>query len=74
MQITGEVQEDSLYDKWKAIYDIYCQVGGYPKVVQTYLESKDIQKAQGELVKIIDMFINESIRYFTDILERMVLL
>lgn len=72
MQITGEIQEDSLYDKLKAIYDIYCRVGGYPKVVQTYLESKDIQKAQGELVKIIDTFTNESIRYFTDILDNRV--
>ena len=72
MQITGEVQEAPLYDKLKAIYDIYCQVGGYPKVVQTYLESKDIQKAQGELVKIIDTFTNESIRYFTDILANRV--
>lgn len=35
-------------------------------------ESKDIQKAQGELVKIIDTFTNESIRYFTDILDNRV--
>lgn len=72
VQIMGEVKDDSLYAELKAIYDIYCQVGGYPKVVQTYLESKDIQKAQSELVKIIDTFTNESIRYFTDILDNRV--
>ena len=53
----------------KEIYDLYCQVGGYPKVVETYLLTKNLQKAQGELVKIMDTFMNESIRYFTDILD-----
>ncbi|MDD2980522.1 MAG: AAA family ATPase [Hespellia sp.] len=61
--------EPETYDKLKAVYDIYCQIGGYPKVVETYLEKRDIEKAQGVLVKIIDTFTNESIRYFTDILD-----
>ncbi|MDD3279775.1 MAG: AAA family ATPase, partial [Lachnospiraceae bacterium] len=61
--------EPETYDKLKAIYDIYCQIGGYPKVVETYLEKQNIEKAQGVLVKIIDTFTNESIRYFTDILD-----
>ena len=58
-----------IYDRLKEIYELYCQVGGYPKVVENYLESRSIVKAQGELVKIIDTFTNESIRYFTDILD-----
>lgn len=37
-------------------------------MVENYLENRNIVKAQGELVKIIDTFTNESIRYFTDIL------
>lgn len=61
--------DDSAYDQLKAAYQIYCQIGGYPKVVETYLLEKDMQHAQAELVKIMDTFTNESIRYFTDILD-----
>lgn len=65
-----EAPENSdVYDHLKAVYDIYCQIGGYPKVVETYLKTKNIEKAQGVLVKIIDTFTNESIRYFNDILD-----
>lgn len=64
----GEITED-IHAQLKMVYDLYCQIGGYPKVVETYLLTKSIQKAQGELVKIMDTFINESIRYFTDILD-----
>lgn len=64
----GEGSSD-VYSELKSIYDIYCQVGGYPKVVDTYISTKDLQKAQKELVKILDTFVNESIRYFTDILD-----
>ncbi len=41
-------------------------------MVDTYLITKEEQKAQEELVKIIDTFMNESIRYFTDILDSQV--
>lgn len=61
--------DSSVFDELKKVYDIYCQVGGYPKAVEAYLENKDILQAQGELVKIIDTFTNESIRYFTDVLD-----
>lgn len=67
----GDCEKD-VYTDLKAAYDIYCQIGGYPKVVETYLTTKDEQEAQGELVKIIDTFMNESIRYFTDILDNRV--
>ena len=38
-------------------------------MVETYLETRSFEKAQGVLIKIIDTFTNESIRYFTDILD-----
>ena len=60
--------EAEVYNRLKETYELYCQIGGYPKVVENYLENRNIVKAQGELVKIIDTFTNESIRYFTDIL------
>ena len=62
-------QEDQIHQQLTEAYDIYTHIGGYPKVVETYLETGDFQKAQGVLVKIIDTFTNESIRYFSDILD-----
>lgn len=56
-------------DELKALYEVYCQIGGYPKVVETYLTTQSTILAQEELVKIIDTFINESVRYFKDILD-----
>lgn len=61
--------DDDIYGQLKSVYQIYCQIGGYPKVVETYLLERNIQAAQAELVKIMDTFTNESIRYFTDILD-----
>lgn len=65
-------EDIDIYGELKEVYDVYCQIGGYPKVVETYLMTRSIQQAQGELVKIMDTFINESIRYFTDILDNRV--
>ena len=62
-------QEDQTHQQLTEAYEIYTHIGGYPKVVETYLETGDFQKAQGVLVKIIDTFTNESIRYFSDILD-----
>lgn len=68
--LLGSPADDAdVYSHLKTAYQIYCQIGGYPKVVETYLLEKDMQAAQAELVKIMDTFTNESIRYFTDILD-----
>lgn len=57
------------YDELKKWYDIYCEIGGYPAVVKKYLEIRDIKACQKELSKIIKIFIQESDRYFNNILE-----
>lgn len=57
------------YDDLKTYYDIYCQIGGYPAVVKTYVESQDLTACREELYRIIHIFIEESHRYFEDILE-----
>lgn len=57
------------YDELKKWYDIYTEIGGYPAVVKCYLESKDIEKCRKELANIIRIFVDESERYFTDVLE-----
>ena len=38
-------------------------------MVETYLETCRIESAQKELVRIIQIFLNESIRYFDDITD-----
>jgi len=65
----GKEPEGILYDELKAAYDCYCKIGGYPSVVLAYLEKKSIMASEAELKRIIDTFLNESIRYFTDILD-----
>ena len=61
-----------VYERLKTVYDCYCKVGGYPSVVKTYIETKSLTAAREELVRIIDTFMNESIRYFTDVLDTQV--
>lgn len=68
-RLVQKEETKEIFEQLKEIYDLYCKIGGYPKVVDTYLLTKNIQQAQSELVKIMDTFINESIRYFTDILD-----
>ena len=58
-----------VYDRLRMAYDQYCQIGGYPKVVEAYLERRDILAARKELVRIIQIFLEESMRYFKDITD-----
>lgn len=57
------------YEEIKSLYQIYCQIGGYPAVVKTYFETESVQKARKEVGEIIRIFVYESERYFDDILE-----
>lgn len=57
------------YDELKQYYEIYCEIGGYPAIVKKYMENKDIRKCREELLGVIQTFIEESQRYFADVLE-----
>ena len=57
------------YDELKRYYDIYCQIGGYPRVVQNYLETGDLSQSRRLVERIIDIFIKESSRYFESELD-----
>ena len=68
--IGNSVFEDkNYYEQLKQLYNIYCQIGGYPAVVEKYLSSGSLEIANKELRRIIETFLNESMRYFTDILD-----
>lgn len=68
LSLLGESKHEE-YDEIKKYFDIYCQIGGYPKVVQAYLETGDISYCRKVLNKIISIFIKESSRYFDSIME-----
>lgn len=57
------------YDEIKGYFDLYCQIGGYPRVVQNYLETGDLGQSRRLLEQIIHIFIKESSRYFESELD-----
>ena len=66
--VGNSVSDDKTYNEHlKQLYDIYCQIGGYPAVIEKYLSSGSMETAIKELTRIIETFLNESMRYFTDI-------
>ena len=44
----GKCEKD-IYASLKQIYDVYCQIGGYPKVVETYLKNKKYTISTGRI-------------------------
>lgn len=67
--LEADDKQPEAYATLKETYDLYCRIGGYPKVVEAYLEKKDLLAAQKELVRIIQIFLEESMRYFKDITD-----
>ena len=57
------------YDEIKGYFDLYCQIGGYPRVVQNYLETRDLGQSRRLLEQIINIFVKESSRYFESELD-----
>ena len=51
-----------IYRELQALYNDYCMIGGYPGGVLKYLENTPLQECQAELLKIIRLFTNESMR------------
>ena len=61
--------EEAVYEELSDLYKIYTSIGGYPAVVLQYLKNNSIDDCQEVLLKIIKLFVNESKRYFQDILD-----
>lgn len=57
------------YDELKQLYDVYCEIGGYPAVVTEYFTSGNLQKCQKILRELMGIFTEESERYFDNVLE-----
>lgn len=61
--------DESRYQELRDCFELYQRIGGYPSVVDTYLQYKDFERCDRELMRLMDTFINESKRYFDDVLE-----
>lgn len=57
------------YEKLMSYYEIYQKIGGYPAVVVSYVADKDLNKCFEIIGGLMDIFANESKRYFTDIID-----
>lgn len=58
LSLTGESSHEC-YDEINRLFEIYCQIGGYPKVVETYLETKDISQCRAQVEKMLKyLFVN----------------
>ena len=61
--------EEAIYEELSELYKVYTSIGGYPAVVLQYLKNRSIDDCLEVLLKIIKLFVNESKRYFQDILD-----
>ena len=57
------------YKKLMEYYEIYQKIGGYPAVVACYAEYRDLNKCTGLIGDLINVFADESKRYFEDIID-----
>ena len=57
------------YEKLMGYYEIYQKIGGYPAVVVSYAQQKDLNKCYEKIGNLIDVFANESKRYFDDVVD-----
>lgn len=68
IDLYGESCHES-YDELREWYLVYITIGGYPAVVRKYLETKNTEQCQDVLEEIIRIFIQESTRYFQNVVE-----
>lgn len=57
------------YNELKECFELYQRIGGYPSVVNIYLEHKSFELCDEELRRLMDIFTNKSKRYFDDVIE-----
>jgi len=58
--------ENEDYQKLEEAYQVYRRIGGYPKVVTTFMESRQIDDCMVVLEDLIRTFTAESSRFFTN--------
>jgi len=61
--------DSNKYKELKECFELYQRIGGYPSVVNIYLENKSFELCDVELRRLMEIFTNESKRYFDDVME-----
>lgn len=59
----------AMYDELRSYFMIYLQIGGYPEVVTTYLDTRSIPECRAVISHLVRTFVKESSRYFEGPLE-----
>lgn len=72
LKLTSEEKE--MYKKIEFYYNLYLQIGGYPDVIHAYMKSNDISSCDIVLKNLVNSYINESNRYFDDVINEEILL
>ena len=54
------------YDKLEKLYEIYVRIGGYPEVVKTFKQTRDINACYEVIHKLLNTFKDESRVYFNE--------
>jgi len=57
------------YEQLRKRFKLYMFIGGYPRVVKEILEGGSLVLADQKLEEVFELFVEDSERYFTDILE-----
>lgn len=57
------------YEKLMSYYEIYQKIGGYPAVVVSYAQEKNLSKCYEQIGRLVEIFSDESKRYFSDIMD-----
>lgn len=57
------------YDKLRGHYEIYQKIGGYPAVVAAYAQHQNTDRCFEIIEGLMEVFINESKRYFSEITD-----
>lgn len=60
---------DDKYEKLERLYQLYIKIGGYPEVVKTYKDTKDINACYDVINKLLQTFKDESRVYFDNTRE-----
>lgn len=68
IDLYGQGKEDD-YKKLSDLYKLYIQIGGYPEVVKTFIETKTIDNCYIVINKLLETFKNESRFYFKEARE-----
>lgn len=57
------------YEKLANYYEVYRKIGGYPSVIASYVNDKDMDKCFEIIRETVNVFVDESKHYFTNAID-----